>query len=139
MFGQTCENLRNRMRVEVITERKVALKQACHPSFKRSQTLHENLVIMQTAISNLNLCKPIYVGFSVLDLSKLLMYQFHYEKMLTKYCGKIELCFTDTDSLLYEVHTEDLYGDMQGDDDYDFSEYQFTHLYSKKNKNSLER
>ena len=51
------------------------------------------------------------------------MYQFHYEKLLTKYSCKIELCFT----LFYEVETEDIYGDMQGDDDYDFSEYPFTH------------
>ena len=135
VFGKTNENLRNRMRVEAITDRKIALKRVCLPSFKRSQTIHEDLVIMQTATSNLNLCKPIYVGFSILDISKLLMYKFHYEKMIPKYKDKIALCFTDTDSLLYEVQTDDIYEDMRGSDDYDFSEYPFTHyLYNEKNK-----
>ena len=59
--------------------------------------------------------------------------------MLPKYNDKVELCFTDSDSLLYEIQTDDIYRDMQEDDDYDFSEYPFTHspLYSKKNKKLL--
>ena len=111
VFGKTQENLRNRVNVEVITNREIALKRVCKPTFKRSYTIHEDLTVMQTAVTNLELNKPIYVGFSVLDLSKLLMYEFHYQKMMKKY-NKINLCFTDTDSLLYEVYTENIYHDM---------------------------
>ena len=135
VFGKTQENLRNRVRVEVLTNREIALKRVCKPTHKRSYTIHEDLVIMQTATTNLELNKPLYVGFSVLELSKLHMYEFHYQKMLKKY-SKINLCFTDTDSLLYEVYTDDIYHDMlQSKDDYDFSEYPYDHPnYDTKNK-----
>ena len=79
------------------------------------------------AIVNLKLCKPIYVGFSVLELSKLLMYNFHCDHMLTKY-ENINLCFTDIDSLVYEIQTDDIYADMLKDRDlYDFSDYPDDH------------
>ena len=78
---------------------------------------------METSISNLKLNKPVYIGFSVLDSSTLLTYEFHYEKMMKKY-SNINLCFTDTDSLLYEIETLEIYQDMyEAKDDYDFSEY----------------
>ena len=70
VFRKTQENLRNRVNVEIITERNIALKRVYKPSFKRSQ-VH---VIIQNAVSNLELNKPIYVGFTVLEMSKLLMY-----------------------------------------------------------------
>ena len=128
VFGKIQENLRNRVNVEIVTERNVALKRIAKPSFKRSMTIHEDLVVMQTAVTNLELNKPVYVGFSVLDLSKLLMYEFHYDKMLRLYGNNINLCFTDTDSLLYEIQTEDLYADMLSHvDDYDFSAYPHDH------------
>ena len=127
VFGKTQENLRNRINVEVITKKEIALKRVCKPTFKRSQALREDLVVVQTAITNLKLCKPIYIGFSVLDLSKLLMYTYHYDKMLTKY-NDIQLCFTDTDSLLYEIKTDDLYTDMlQDHEQFDFSGYSKDH------------
>ena len=135
VFGKTQENLRNRISVEIITRRGVALKRVSNPSFKRSQTIREDLVIMEKTISNLQLNKPVYVGFCVLDLSKLLMYSFHYEKMLTRYTN-INLCFTDTDSLLYEIETDNIYNDMLEDHHlYDFSEYPLNHpCYSLANK-----
>ena len=143
VFGKTQENLRNRVNVEVITKRNVALKRVCKPSFKRSQVIHDDLVIIQSAVSNLELNKPIYVGFTVLELSKLLMYQFHYEKMLQWY-DEIELCFTDTDSLLYDIQTDDIFADMgQADrnDNFDFSGYlkgkDGYFLQSNKNKKIL--
>ena len=107
VFGKTQENLRNRMNVEIITNRKIALKRACKPSMKRSETIHENLVVMETAVTNLVLNKPIYIGFCVLELSKLLMYQFHYEKIINWF-EKVTLCYTDTDSFLYEIQSEDI-------------------------------
>ena len=135
VYGKTNENLRNRVNVEVVRDREVALKRACKPTFKRSLTVQDDLVIMQCIVANLELNKPVYVGFSILDLSKLLMYQFHYEKMLLQY-QRINLCFTDTDSLLYEVFTTDIYADMyENKEEYDFSEYPFIHPnYDKTNK-----
>ena len=138
-FGKTQENLRNRVNIEIITNPEIAMKRIAKPSFKRSQIIREDLVIIQNTITTLKLCKPVYIGFSVLDLSKLLMYQFHYDKMLPEYKNKINLCFTDTDSLLYEIQTEDIYKDMNRHSDwYDFSEYPFEHPnYNATNKKCI--
>ena len=139
VYGKTNENLRNRVNVEVLTNREKALKRVCKPSFKRSLTIREDLAIMQCSIANLELNKPVYVGFSILDLSKLLMYEFHYNKMLQKYKDNINLCFTDTDSLLYEIITNDIYKDMFDNiDDYDFSDYPMDHyLYNNLHKKEI--
>ena len=70
----------------------------------------------------MTLNKPIYVGFSVLDLRKLLMYEFHYKCIKSKFEAK--LLFTDTDSLVHEIEIEDVYKDFYGDKNlYDFSDY----------------
>ena len=136
VFGKTQENLRNRVNVEVLTNRELALKRACKPTFKRSYTIREDLVVMQTSTANLELNKPVYVGFSVLELSKLHMYRFHYNTMIPRYSNRLKLCFTDTDSLLYEIETRDIYDDMSENmEDYDFSEYPDNHKnYTTLNK-----
>ena len=86
-------------------------------------------------MATLILNRPIYVGFSVLDLSKLHMYNFHYNHVCVKYSrpDQLRLLFTDTDSLAYAVQTEDIEREMVGDaaTHYDFSEYPLDHpLYS---------
>ena len=125
VFGKTQECLRNRISVEVVTNRKAALKRVCKPSLKRTYTINKDLVVMEMMVQNLELNKPIYCGFSVLEISKLWMYQFHYEKM-TQWFKNIELCFTDTDSLLYRIEGEDIYKIMKDhEDDFDFSDYPF--------------
>ena len=126
------------MEVEVITDKKIPLKKAAKPNMKRNKTIHEDLMIMETAVINLKLCKPIYIGFCVLELSKLHMYDFHHNKIL-KLFDKVKLCFTDTDSLLYEIETEDIYKSMlDHQDEFDFSEYPYAHkCSSKKNRKVL--
>ena len=86
--------------------------------------------------TKLYLNQPIYVGFTILDLSKVLMYQFHYEYMKQKYDANAKLLFTDTDSLSYEVKTRDIYQDMLEDAElFDTSEYAQDHLlYSIKTR-----
>ena len=98
--GKTQENLRNRVRVEVVTNRAKALRFVAQPSFKRSHILNEDLVVIERSIQNVKLNRPIYVGFAVLDLSKLLMQKFHYDKMRTWFTD-ITLCFTDTGNSSY--------------------------------------
>ena len=138
VFGKTQENLRNRINVEVVTKRNVALKRVCKPNFKRSYTIHEDLTVIEMATTKLKLNKPCYVGFATLEISKLWMYQFHYDCMLNWF-DNIELCFTDTDSLLYRIEGQDVYKVMEANaDKFDFSDYPFNHfLYDKKNKKVL--
>ena len=59
--------------------------------------------------------KPVYLGQAVLDLSKLIMYEFHYDYMLPKYNDRIKLCYMDTDSFIHSISTEDFYEDIAND------------------------
>ena len=59
--------------------------------------------------------KPVYLGQAILDLSKLIMYEFHYDYMLHKYKERIKLCYMDTDSFVYDIETKDFYKDIAGD------------------------
>ena len=82
----------------------------------------KNFVAIHQIKSILTLDKPIYVGFSVVELSKLLMYKFHYEYMKNKFDAK--LLFTDTDSLVYEIKGEDVYDVSYSDKHlFEFSNY----------------
>ena len=100
-------------------------KLAAQPSFKSFKIFHENLVAVERKKVELVLNRPIYVGFAILDLSKTLMYDFHYNYIKSKYPGeRSKLLFTDTDSLTYSIKTNDLYEDMYQDKHlFDFSGY----------------
>ena len=86
--------------------------------------------------TKVELCKPVYVGMSVLDLSKHLMYSFFYTTLKPRYAERVKLLYTDTDSLILEFQTEDLYEDMDEMlDEYDTSNYSQDHpLYCTANK-----
>ena len=79
--------------------------------------------------------RPIFLGFSILELSKMHMYSFHYKHMAAKYGRNALLVFSDTDSFIYWIRTDDLYKDLAEDEGYDFSNYPRDHpLYSTKHK-----
>ena len=59
--------------------------------------------------------KPVYLGQAILDLCKTVMYEFHYDYMAPKYGKKLDLCYMDTDSLIYNIETEDFYKDIAED------------------------
>lgn len=112
VFGKTVENGRNRINVKLVhTERK--LKKLCaKPSFYRFKIFNEDLVGVENKKVKLLLNKPVYIGQTILDLSKLVMCDFYYNFMRKIYGNQIRLLFTDTDSLMYEIETPDLEGDI---------------------------
>ena len=131
------ENLRKRRKIDLVTSKKKIKKLAAQPSFKLFQIFHPHLVVVERKETNLCLNRPISVGFSVLDLSKTLMYDFHYRYVKEKYPGSLsKLLFTDTDSLTYAIETNDVFTDMLEDKDlFDFSDYPPNHpCFSLENK-----
>ena len=115
VFGKTMENIRNRVDVKLVNNRKATLKLAAKPNFEHLTIFYENLVAIHMKRTKLTFNKPVYCGMAILDLSKTLMYEFHYNYILPKYGKKAKLLFTDTDSLCYEIETEDFYEDISED------------------------
>ena len=111
-------------------------KIAAKPSFTAFTIFNPDLVAAHCVKSTILLNKPIFVGFAILDLSKVLMYDFHYGYINNKYGQDAQLCFTDTDSLMYDVKCEDIYKDMHEDSEmFDFSDYPQEHpLFNDNNK-----
>ncbi len=106
VFGKTMENVRNRINVKLVTNENALNKLVKKPNFKGVNTFHENLVAVHMEKTTVKLNKPIYLGMSFLDLSKALMYRFHYDYMKPKYGENATLLFTDTDSFCYEIRTD---------------------------------
>ena len=135
VYGKTMEDIRKRISVELITNDKKLKKRVAKPTFKTAKRFNDYLVGVNCKIGTLKLCKPIYAGFSILDLSKITMFDFHYNQMKPRYPNS-NMLFTDTDSLAYEIETNDIYEDMSTFSHiFDFSEYPDTHpLFSLVNK-----
>ena len=115
VFGKTIENIRKRQNVVLVDNRKKALKLSSKPNFDRSTILDEHLVAIHMKKTEVYFNKPIYVGQAILDLSKTLMFDFHYNYIKKKYGQKAELLMTDTDSLMYLIKTDDVYYDIKKD------------------------
>ena len=129
VFGKTMENLRNRVDVRLVNTKEKLRKLVAKPNFKSRKIFNENLVSVHMSKTSLLMNKPIYLGMCILDLSKIIMYDFHYNYIKSKYVDKAKLLFTDTDSLMYEIETEDFYKDISGDvkDRFDTSDYPENH------------
>lgn len=113
VFGKTMENLRKRQNIKLATDEKYLKKYCSKPIFIGGKIFNENLVAMHLIKEKLVLNKPVYVGFCILDISKTLMYDFHYNHMKRNYNNRAKLLYTDTDSFIYEVETKNIYRDMQ--------------------------
>ena len=113
VFGKTCENVMNRVDVRLVKERKKALKQILKPNYKQHTIYNVDLVGIQMGLNKVKLNKLSYVGVAILDLSKILMFDFYYNFVQPTWGDRAEVLFTDTDSLALQVHTEDLYKDIE--------------------------
>jgi len=136
VFGKTMENLRKRVDVRLITDEKKLLKMASKPTYVSSKIFNENLVAVHKIKETLTLNRPAYVGMCILDLSKTLMYDFHYNYIKEKYGNKARLLFTDTDSLTYEIEADDVCKDFWNDKNkFDNSDYpESSPYFDKTNK-----
>ena len=113
VFGKTIENIRKRQNVILVDDKAFALKLSSKPNFERSTIFDENLITCHMKKTKVYFNKPIYVGQAILDLSKTLMFDFHYNYIRDKYGDRAELLFIDTDSLMYLIRTEDIGKDVK--------------------------
>ena len=129
VFGKTMENIRNRVNVKLVNNEEKARKLISKPNFKSCKIFNENLISVHMKKTSLIMNKPVYLGACILDLSKTIMYDFHYNYIKPMYGDKVKLLFTDTDSLMYEIETEDFFKDISGDvkDRFDTSDYPENH------------
>ena len=125
VFGKTIENIRKRQNIELVDNRKKAAKLTSRPNFDRATIFDKNLITVHMKKTEIYFDKPVYVGQAILDLSKTLMFDFHYNYIRKKYKNKAELLFTDTDSLMYQIYTDDFYKDISHDikNKFDTSDY----------------
>jgi len=137
VFGKTMENVRNRINFRLINTEEQALRVK---NMKRFTIFDDELVGVHQHKKEIKLCKPIYLGQNILDDSKLTMYNFHYNFMLKKVEREnVDLLFTDTDSLCYNVRKQDIFQIIKENKDlFDLSNYPKEHeLYDKTNNKAL--
>ena len=140
VFGKTMENVRKRVDVKLVqsNEEDKLRRLIASPAFPRANIFDDDLAAIQVHKSILVLNRPVYVGISILDLSKHL-YDFYYNQLEAQYGESCQLLYMDTDSLLLELETEDMYKNMaQNQTVYDTSDLPQDHpLYSSANKKVL--
>ncbi|XP_057290716.1 uncharacterized protein LOC130613378 [Hydractinia symbiolongicarpus] len=115
VFGKTMENLRNHHNIQLVTNEKKYTKLVMKPSFKGGNYFSSHLMGMEMCKTEVKMNKPVYIGQAILDNSKIVMYDFHYDYMQPKYGSKLRICYMDTDSFLYHIKTEDFYRDITDD------------------------
>ena len=122
VYGKTMENVQKRINVRLVNNEKDFLKYTSRPTHITHKIFGKNYAAINEIKPVLTLNKPIYVGFSVLELSKSLMYDFYYSFIKNHFDA--ELLFTDTDSLTYEIKSEDVYEEFfKHKHLFDFSNY----------------
>ena len=125
VFGKTMENIRKHRNIKLVTNRETYLKEVMKPNFKSGTLFGENLMGCEMGKIKVVMNKPVYLGQAILDLSKIVMYEFHYDYMKQKHPEELTLCYMDKDSLIYSIETDDFYKDIAEDvkDRFDTSGY----------------
>ena len=137
VFGKTMENIRKHRDIKLVTTDKKINKLVSEPNYHTMSYISEDSSIIEMNKTKCKMNKPIYLGLSILDISKILMYEFWYNYMKPKYNNNVKLCYMDTDSFVMNIKTKDFYKDISSDVDkrFDTSNYEVNRpLPTGKNK-----
>ena len=116
VFGKMMENIRKHRDIKLVNNRESYLRTVMKPNFKSGTLFGTNLMGCEMGKIKVVMNKPVYLGQAILDLSKKVMYEFHYDYMKWKYNDdRLTLCYIDTDSLIYDIATDDFYKDIADD------------------------
>ena len=132
-FGKTMENVRNYKHVKLVTTDKRRNKLVSEPNYHTLRYFSKHLIATEMKKAKVKMKKPIYLGMSILGISKTLMCEFWYDYIKAKYGERAKLCYTDTDSFVIHIITEDFYKDIANDVDRWFD----TSNYDENDKRSL--
>ena len=137
VFGKTMENVRKHRDIKLIKTDHRRNKLVSEPNYHTMKLIEENLAIIEMRKVKVKMNKPIYLGLCILEISKIIMYEFWYDYVKNKYRNKARLCYTDTDSFVINIKTNDFYKDISQDvnESFDTSNYTFDRPLPKgKNK-----
>ena len=109
------ENIREHVDIMLVNSIKDLNKYAREPNMKNIKYFSGSLLATEMRKTEITMNKPVYLGQAILDISKTLMYEFYYEYMKPKYGNKVKLCYTDTDSFIMQIFTDDFYADISSD------------------------
>ena len=137
VFGKTMENVRKHRDIKLVTTNKKRKKLVSEPNYHTMNYNSKDLSIIEMNKKRVKMNKPIYLGLPILEISKILMYEFWYHYMKQKYDNDVKLCYMDTESVVMNIKTEDFYKDIANDVEkrFDMSNYEVDRpLPTGKNK-----
>ena len=126
VFGKAMENIRKHRDIKLVTTDKKRNKLVSERNYHTINYISEDLSIIEMNKTKVKMNKPIYLGLSILDISKILMYEFWYDYMKPTYGNRVKLCYMDTGSFIMSIKTNDFYKDISIDADkrFDTSNYE---------------
>ena len=133
VFGKTMENVRNHRDIKLVTSDKRRKRLVSEPNYHSHKKFSDHLMAIEMKKTRVKMNKPLYLGMSILDISKMLMYKFWYDYFKPKYGDRAKLCYTDTDSFIIHIITEDFFEDISNDVEKWFD----TSNYDKNDKRPL--
>ena len=133
VFGKTMENVRKHRDIKLVKSDKKKKKLVSEPNFHTMKLIDNNLAIIEMRKVKVKMNKPIYLRLSILDKSKITMYEFWYDYVKIKYEDKARLCYMDTDSFVVNIKTKDFYKVITQDINkrFDTSNYNFDRPLAK--------
>ena len=132
-FVKTMENVRNHRDIKLVTSDKRRKRLVSEPNYHSHKKFSEHLMAIEMKKIRVKMAKPLYLGMSILDISKTLMYEFWYDYINPKYGDRAKICYADTDSFIIYIKTEDLFEDISND----VKRWFDTSNYDEKNKRAL--
>ena len=115
VFGKTMENVRKRRDIKLVPTDKRRNQLVTEPNYHTTKWFSKNLLAIEMKKAKVKMNKPIYLGLSILEISKILIYEFWYDYMKPKYGDNVKLCYMDTDSFIIYIKTKDFYKDIADD------------------------
>ena len=133
VFGKIMENIRNHRDIKLVTSNKRRKRLLSEPNYHSCKKSSDHLMAIEMKKTKVKMTKPLYLAMSILDISKIIMYEFWCNYIIPKYGDRAKLCYTNTDSFIIYIKTEDFFEDISNDVEKWFD----TSFYEKNDKRPL--